>query len=78
MEFKTVASLYDSLKGAVSGTGADAKVLDEKVLRGKAIDEIVYNAVFNANKAVLEESRRLIKALAGSLGIRSASIHDLY
>ncbi|HXI10390.1 MAG TPA: class II fructose-bisphosphate aldolase [Thermodesulfobacteriota bacterium] len=78
MEFKTVASLYDSLKGAVSGTGAGAKVLDEKVLRGKAIDGIIYNAVFNPGKEVLEESRRLIKVLAGSLGIRSASIHDLY
>lgn len=78
MEFKTVASLYDSLKDAVSGTGAGAKVLDEKVLRGKAIDDIIYNAVFNPDKEVLEESRRLIKALAASLGIRSASIHDLY
>lgn len=78
MEFKTVASLYDSLKGAVSGPGAGAKVLDEKVLRGPAIDNIIYNAVFNPDKEVLEESRKLIKSLAGSLGIRSASIHNLY
>ncbi|MBI5587803.1 MAG: class II fructose-bisphosphate aldolase [Deltaproteobacteria bacterium] len=78
MEFKTVASLYDSLKGAVSGSGAGAKVLDEKVLRGPAIDNIIYNAVFNPNREVLDESRKLIKALAASLGIKSASIHNLY
>jgi len=78
MEFKTVANLYDSVKDAVSGTGAGAKVVDEKALRGVAIDSIVYNAVFNANKDVLAEARSLIKVLAASLGIRSASIHNLY
>ncbi|MEK7774045.1 MAG: class II fructose-bisphosphate aldolase, partial [Deltaproteobacteria bacterium] len=38
----------------------------------------VFNAVFSADKEVLQESRRLIKLIAGALGARADSIHDLY
>lgn len=79
MEFKSVGGIYDGLKGAVKESkGGAVEVLDEKVLRGDAIDRLIYNAVFNGNKEVLDESRRLIKYIAEKLQTRSASIHDLY
>ncbi len=78
MEFKTIGEVFDSLKGAVREKGDLVEVLDEKKLREESIDALIYNAVFNGNKEVLSESRRLIKAIAASLGTRSASIHNLY
>lgn len=81
MEFRSIGSidgLYDSMKGAVKGNGGGVEVLDEKKLRGEVIDNLIYNAVFNGNKEVQTEARKLIKYLAANLGIRSASIHNLY
>lgn len=79
MEFKSVGGIHDGLKGAVKeAKGGAVEVLDEKLLRADAIDRLIYNAVFNGNKEVLDESRRLIKYIAEKLQTRSASIHDLY
>lgn len=79
MEFKSVGSIFDALKGAVREVKEGAvEVLDEKVLRGAAIDKLIYNAVFNGNAEVRDYSRRLIKYIGGQLGIRSASIQGLY
>ncbi|MBI5642023.1 MAG: class II fructose-bisphosphate aldolase [Deltaproteobacteria bacterium] len=78
MEFKSIGEMFDSLKGAAREKGGAVEVLDEKALRGEAIDRLIYNAVFNNNKEVLAESRRLIKYIAMNLGIKSASIHNLY
>ncbi|HEY4706887.1 MAG TPA: class II fructose-bisphosphate aldolase [Thermodesulfobacteriota bacterium] len=79
MEFKSVNSLYDALKGAVKEVKEGAvEVLDERLLRGVVIDRLIYNAVFNSNEEVRDLSRRLIRFIAGNLGIRSASIQGLY
>lgn len=79
MEFKSVGSIFDGLKGAVKELKDGAvEVLDEKLLRGAAIDKLIYNAVFNGNSEVRDYSRRLIKYIGGQLGIRSASIQGLY
>ena len=79
MEFKSVGSIFDGLKGAVRELKDGAiEVLDEKLLRGAAIDKLIYNAVFNGNSEVRDYSRRLIKYIGGQLGIRAASIQGLY
>ncbi|MBZ0221067.1 MAG: class II fructose-bisphosphate aldolase [Candidatus Methylomirabilis sp.] len=79
MDFKSVGSLYDALKGAVKEVKEGAvEVLDEKLVRGAVIDKLVYNAVFSSNEEVRDVSRRLIKYIGLSLGIRSASIQGLY
>ena len=79
MEFKSVGSIFDGLKGAVKELKDGAvEVLDEKLLRGAAIDKLIYNAVFSGNSEVREYSRGLIKFIGGQLGIRSASIQGLY
>lgn len=78
MELKSVGAIYDCIKGAVKQKGGGVEVVDEKALRGAAIDAIIFNAVFSADKEVLQESRRLITLIAGALGVRAASIHGLY
>lgn len=77
-EFRSVGAIYDGLKGAAREKAGAVEVLDEKTLRGRPIDSLVFNAVFNSNKEILNESRRLIRFLASALGIRPASIHNLY
>jgi fructose/tagatose bisphosphate aldolase len=80
MEFKSIAGIYDSLKGALKAgaRGGGVQVLDEAGLRADAMDRLIYNAVFNASPEVLAESRRLIGETAASLGITPASIQGLY
>ncbi len=79
MEFKSVNNLYDALKGAVKEvTDGAVEVLDERLLRGAVIDRLIYNAVFNSNDEVRDLSRKLIRFIAGNLGIRSASIQGIY
>lgn len=79
MEFKSVGSIFDALKGAVAEIREDVvEVLDENLLRGAAIDKLIYNAVFNANADVREYSRKLIKFTGGQVGVYSASIQGLY
>ena len=78
MEFTSIDDMYDSMKGTVEGRGKGVKVTDPAALRGVAIDRLVYNAVFNGDKGVVKEARELINSIARALGIRSASIHDLY
>ncbi|MGD9029598.1 MAG: class II fructose-bisphosphate aldolase [Anaerolineae bacterium] len=52
-------------------------ITDEAKLRGPAIDELVYNAVF-AGQGVKAAARWLIWEIGQELGIRPASIHALY
>lgn len=79
MEFKSVGSIFDGLKGVVREVREGAvEVLDEKLLRGAAIDKLIYNAVFNGNEEVRNYSRKLIKFIGGQVGTRSASIQGLY
>lgn len=79
MEFKTVGSIFDALKGVVREISEDAvEVLDEKLLRGPAIDRLIYNAVFSGSEEVRDYSRKLIKFVGAQVGVRSASIQGLY
>lgn len=74
---KTVSDIYDSLKDIVKVERERVRVLDSARLR-EAMDWLVYNAVFNDNKDVKANCRRLIKAAAASLGTGPASIQGLY
>ncbi|MBI5970245.1 MAG: class II fructose-bisphosphate aldolase [Deltaproteobacteria bacterium] len=78
MELKSTGAVYDFLKGAVKGVGAAVEVTDEKLIRSKCIDGLIYNAVFSREKEVRDECRLLIKTIGARLGVRSASIQRLY
>lgn len=78
MIFKSVVDLLNSMKGIIIVEDNQVEVVDEGKLRGNCIDGLIYNAIFNPNAEVKGESRRLIKASAAFLGVRSASIQGLY
>ena len=78
MPYKSIGEMYDGLKKVFRERDDRMEVLDENVLRGQTIDRLAYNAVFNANIDIMAEARTLIRNLAVSLGIRPASIHNLY
>ena len=78
MEVKSTGALHDSVKAAIKESKGAIEVLDEKRLKGETIDRLIHNAVFNADKEVIDESRRLIRLTALKLGIRPASIQGLY
>jgi fructose/tagatose bisphosphate aldolase len=71
------AELFHSLKGIVVVKEGTVQVLDEGRLRGPALDPLVFNAVF-AEGEVQATARYLLWELGQALGIRPASIHDLY
>ncbi|MFQ6058054.1 MAG: class II fructose-bisphosphate aldolase [Anaerolineae bacterium] len=77
MTHKTVKDLLASLEGVVQVRDSTVEVLDERRLRDRAIDALVWDAVFGT-EAVQAEARWLIWELGQALGIKPASIHDLY
>jgi len=69
--------LFQSLKGVVAVRDGGVQVLDDGRLRGPVLDELVYNAVF-AEGETQATARYLLWELGQALGVRPASIHDLY
>ena len=78
MEYKSRGDLHEAIKGVLADNGSAVKVIDEGKLRASVIDNLIYNAVFNHDKNIVAESRRLITLTSASLGVRSASIQGLY
>ena len=74
---QTVKDLQSALKGIVAVEDGEVQVLDEDELRGPVLDDLVFNAVF-AEGEVQATARYLLWEMGQALGIRSASINDLY
>lgn len=75
--FKDLIDLKNYLAGVVEFDG-DVNVVDPVRLREKAIDELVYNAVFNPDENLKVEIRNLIRKIARKLGAVPASIQSFY
>lgn len=75
--FKDSTELKNYLAGIVEFDG-DVNVIDPIKLRDKAIDELVYNAVFNPDENLKMEIRNLIRKIARKLGAVPASIQSFY
>ncbi|MGD1994811.1 MAG: class II fructose-bisphosphate aldolase [Anaerolineae bacterium] len=74
---QSVADLRSALKGIVAVEDGGVRVLDEAQLRGPVLDDLVFNAVFAAEE-VQATARYLLWEMGQVLGIRPASINDLY
>lgn len=77
MGFKSISEVHNSLRGAVTETNAVIEVQDEVRVQG-AMDRLMYEAMFNPNKEISDEIKRLVRLLAKALGIWPASIQGLY
>jgi fructose/tagatose bisphosphate aldolase len=72
----------DELRGRLSGIGTirgdRLEITDRAALPGELIDELTFEAVFNADQELRDAARWVIWSAAQALGCGSASIHELY
>ena len=78
MSFATDTDLRARLATAATITSAGLEVHDPAALRGELMDELVFEAVFNADGAMRDAARWVIWSASQALGCGSASIHELY
>ena len=71
-------SLIARLEGTARIAGDNLEVEDPARLRGELMDDLVSEAVFNADAAQRDAARWLIWSASQALGSGSASIHELY
>lgn len=74
----SIQEVYKILEGVVSFQDGKVSIVDEKVLRDKVIDDLVYTAVFSKDYNLKEEVKYLIRGIANEYGAVASSIHDLY
>lgn len=75
--YRTNKELLNGVKEAVRVEDGRVDVVDGPKLEGAVTDQLVYNAVF-ADQSVKRTARWLIWEIGQELGIRPASIDDLY
>ena len=73
----TIESLNTSFGGAVVVRDGGVRVTDESALASPAMDRVVHAAVF-ADGGAQEHARWLIWEIGQAVGVRAASVHDLY
>ena len=78
MQISTVDDLRARLEGVATIAEAGVGVTDERRFRGELIDELVFEAVFNADADLRDAVRWVIWSASQALGCGSASIHELY
>ncbi len=78
MTILTADALLARIGPAARIDGDRLDVIDAAVLRGELMDELAFEAVFNADEALRDACRWVIWSASQSLGCPSASIHELY
>jgi fructose-bisphosphate aldolase, class II len=74
----SVSDLLERLAGAVRVDGERVAVVDEAKLRGDGIRDLAWSSVFSSDDGVIEAARWIVWETSQALGVRSASIHELY
>ncbi|MBI4379563.1 MAG: class II fructose-bisphosphate aldolase [Nitrospinae bacterium] len=78
MRYKNIADFKKSLVGIVEVNDNWIHITDPSQLRGELLDRLVFNAVFNEDNLIKGNCRYLIKSVSMNLGVRPASIQELY
>jgi len=78
MQISTADDLRARLEGVATITDTGVEVVDGRRLREELIDELVFEAVFNADANLRDAARWVIWSASQTLGCGSASIHELY
>jgi len=78
MTVSSTADLVDRLIPAARLQNDRLVIADATAFRGELIDELVFEAVFNADERIRDAARWLIWEASQELGCPSASIHELY
>ncbi len=75
---KSTEELKNLISDSIEIEGDSISIKDEKTLRDRDIDTLIYSAVFSENDSVKEEAYKIIREVANQYGAVSASIHDYY
>src|SRR3972149_8778849 len=78
MRYKDIFDYKNSLKGIAGLKDGGVDIINASVFREQILDRLIFNAVFNEDKEIKGNCRWLIKSAALSLGLRPASIQELY
>jgi fructose-bisphosphate aldolase class II len=79
LESAPVRALLERVQNTVRvGDDGRVELVDENALRSEGIDELIRAAVFGDGDNVRDTARWVIGELGQQLGVRPASIHDLY
>ena len=78
MQISTAGDLRARLEGVTTITDTGIEVMDERRLREELMDELAFEAVFNADPDLRDAVRWVIWSASQALGCGSASIHELY
>jgi fructose-bisphosphate aldolase, class II len=78
MSIATDTDLRARLDGIATVSADGLEVGDEAALRGPLIDELAFEAVFNADAGLRDAARWIIWSASQALGCGSASINELY
>src|SRR3954469_18064968 len=74
----SVSELLDRVRGSIRLDGERIAIVDEAPLRGDGIRDLAWTAAFSSDAAVVEAAQWIIWETSQAVGIRSASIHELY
>ncbi len=72
------AALLELLRGTAHVDGERLVIDDERAFRDRGIRDVAWSATFSEDPATVEAARWIVWEAAQELGIRSASIHELY
>ena len=78
MTFSSADDLRGRLADVATIRDDRLEVHDEAALRGELMDDLAFEAVFNADASLREAARWVIWSASQALGCGSASIHELY
>lgn len=79
LERAPVQALLDSVREFVRVRGeGGVELVDEDKLRSHGVDRLIHEAVFGADADLRDTARWIIGEIGRELGVRPASIHDLY
>jgi fructose/tagatose bisphosphate aldolase len=74
----SVGELVSYLEGICHVEGERVVIDDVEAFRSAAIKDIAWSATFSEDEAVVEAARWMVWEASQELGVRSASIHELY
>jgi fructose/tagatose bisphosphate aldolase len=75
---RSVPDLLSRLSGIVHVHDGEIEIVDTARLRADGIRDLAWTAAFGEDPATVEAAQWLVWEAAHALGVRSASIHDLY
>jgi fructose-bisphosphate aldolase, class II len=74
----SVSDLLDRLQGSIRLDGERVAIVDDGRLQSDGTRDLAWTAAFSSDAAVVEAAQWIIWETSQAVGIRSASIHELY